>query len=384
MSAIPIDLKPTHRPSVSDLLVQTGFANSTGGSVRGWSALQLAPRCWRAAFYKLVRGLAPGRSSDAMDLGVLYHACMEAHYSTGGVDTYKPLDALQTALPDLVAKTRRLVDAKLRKFGKLESETWDIRAVEYEVVSYVEGKPTLGAYKGRRIKAPVSSKFDLVLAKREPGAPYEPYGPIAKGVYLMDHKTTKALTRDKVAGFGMDPQLLLMAHNWRAAKLEQVFGPLLGVIIELVVNTKEVNIERIEVSIDDRDVQRFMEFLTPWALNLESLYGLPEAERSDQARWPMNYAGCRSAYGMCSYFDLCESHGVLEPLYVTPLDFVPARGLVTQSLRQRKPRTIPTVPIAAVVSAEPTRCEVLSAPTDPPPWMSPAHQPMQSTERKEQ
>src|SRR3990172_7505609 len=154
MSTIPVELKAVHRQSVSDLLVQTGFAESTGGSVRGWSALQLAPRCWRAAYYRLVRGLQSARPSDAMDLGVLYHACMEAHYSSGGVNTYKPLEALASAVPELVAKARRLVDAKLRKYGRQEAETWDIRAVEREVVSIIEGKATVGAYKGRKIKAP--------------------------------------------------------------------------------------------------------------------------------------------------------------------------------------------------------------------------------------
>jgi len=342
-----IQLTAPARPAVQDLLVQTGWAKSVGGSLRGWSALQLMPKCPRLAYLQMVCGLQSQKPSDAMDQGVLYHACMESHYASGGRDTLGPLRAVESAVPEIAANVRRLIDAKFRRYGVEEAETWDIRAVEHEVIARVKGKARVGAYRRRVIEAPVSSKFDLIIAKRERNGPYAQFGPVKTGVWAFDHKTTGRLSRDKVGGFGMDPQFLLMAYNWRKARLDRVFGPLLGFIIEIVVATKEVGIERIEVRVDDRDADRYIQEMSSWFVDIESMLALPPEERARQELWPMNFAGCRQAYGLCKYFDLCESHGAYRSLYTVAEGFVPAKALVEQRVRHRRVAQASEVPLTA-------------------------------------
>ncbi len=326
--AVIIDLNTPAPPSVSELLAQRGFPESIGGSTRGWSAMSLAPKCWRLAFYTLVKGYQPLRPSDALDKGTLFHSCMECHFRSGGQETEKPLQVVEADMPELVAKVRRLIRARMQMWGAEEARTHDIRALEYEVVCRIEGKATMGAYAGHYVVAPVSSKFDLVFGRRAPDAPLAPPGPLPDGVSILDYKTTSRATRDKTAGYGMDAQLLLMAYNWRAGGLDQVFGPLRSIIIELIVDTKELPLRHLEIMVEDADVERFMRFLIPWAVNLESMLALAEGERDDEENWPMNYAGCHTAYGLCKFWDLCETRGRATSLYAVHPDFRPCRGLL--------------------------------------------------------
>jgi hypothetical protein len=336
-----IQIVSGNRPQVGDLLAAAGLEDEIGGlggSIRGWSALSLPARCWRLAYYRLISGLRSKRASDAIDVGILYHACMATHFATGGKDTFKPLLAVQDGIPEIAKTVRRMIEARMARCGHEDARLWDVRAIEQEVVAYVEGVPTSGKYAGQKICAPMSSKFDAVIAKREPNGPYAPAGPVSSGVWIVDWKTTGRLSRDKISGFGMSPQLMLMVANWKLAGLDAVYGPLNGMIIEVITSTKDVAIERLEIVVEDRDAERFKDYITPWALELESM--LAADERDDVELWPMNFANCLTPY-TCTYFDLCESHGAAVDLYDRPPDFVPARGLVQQA-RKPAPQTAPS------------------------------------------
>jgi hypothetical protein len=134
-------------------------------------------------------------------------------------------------------------------------------------------------------------------------------------VYVVDHKFLRAMTRDAVEGYAMDGQFLLMSLLWKRKRLEKVYGPLLGFIINVVTKTKVPECKRLEVVISDEDVLRFEETIRPVVVELQSRLDAPHKNELDN--WPMNFAVCKNprGFGLCPFWDLCASHGKLVDLY---------------------------------------------------------------------
>lgn len=329
LTAIPTDLLG-ERPHLVDLLRDAGLA--TGGSPRGWSAISAFAKCPRLAYFQFVEGLRPKRPSAGLDVGTLGHMCLERHYLTGGQDTWKPLDAIKEHLPELAFEVRRLLDAYFARYAYQEATTWDVRAVEYDAHAELQGRPIKGKWAGRLVRAPITCRFDLIVAAREPNAPCAPFGPAPQGVYVVDHKFYSALTRDAIRGFSLDGQFLSMATIWQLGRLDQTFGRLNGFIINAVIKTKQVQLQRLEVQIDQRDIDRFRPVLARQAVEFHSRLAAPHRRTEDQ--WEMNVTSCISRYGACRFFDLCESHGDLHDLYERDPAFVPYDNLVAKTRKK--------------------------------------------------
>lgn len=283
-----------------------------GPSVRGWSKISSYMICERMYYLESVKKLRPRRSSPALDIGTLFHECMAAHYSTGGQHTYDPLHALKDEYPDVVFEVNRLMQVYFQKYALEESQTWDIRAVENEVVGFFPYKPP----KAKKFReALVSCRHDLVVRIKPPGAPAHPAGPSPDGVWIVDHKVHKAITRDLVSGYGMDGQFMLMAYLWKNQNLDAKLGKLNGFIINIITKTREVECKRLLVNITDQDVERFAARMTDVVGRLDQRVKAPDI--NDPETWPMNFSVCKSprGYGTCKFWDYCLSHGTQEALY---------------------------------------------------------------------
>ena len=301
------------KPHIADLLDQKMKADYLGGpSVRGWSKIKTYMVCDRLYFLEGIRKVRPLKQSAALDIGTLFHACMAAHYATGGQDTFKPLQALIHEAPQTVHEVSRLLHAYFQLYAHEEASTWDIRAVEHEVVGSMTHQ-----FPWMQVPwvAPVSCRFDLVIRKKPVGAPSAPYGPPPEGVYVVDHKVHARLSRDLLEGYGMDGQFLLMAYLWRQQGLEKTLGKLNGFILNIITKTANPECKRLDVAISDEDVTRFAQTIAPVVCEMDMRIKAPDALQ--EANWPMNFAVCKSpfGYGLCKFWDLCISHGRQEGLY---------------------------------------------------------------------
>lgn len=293
-----LPILPESRPYLSDLI------KSAGPSRFGWHAVSLGMRCDRLAYYSLVKKLRSKTPSEALDFGVLIHACLEQHYKTGGRDTYKPILEIKDTLPEMALKAETLIDAYVKRYGREEASTWDIRGVEAEHECFIKA--------GRLGKLLYTCRYDLIMALKQPGEPPEPYGPINSGCTIVESKTTSALSRDLIESFGFDPQLLSQNFIWRKGGLDKIYGPLNGFIINIMVKTKIPQFERLEIKLEDRDVDRFEGILTA---NLKRIYSKLKRDSNDENLWPLNLSACRQRFGSCQFIDLCSSHGSLLDMY---------------------------------------------------------------------
>lgn len=284
-----------------------------GGPSKGgisWHTMEPATQCWRKAYWQLVRGLTPKRTSRALAFGSLFHACWELWYRFGGSRRYdEACDAVRHAgAPKLAGEVQRLVYAELQRFAAEEAQTWDVRAVEQNAIFW------LGPYRisGKLVHIPITCRHDLILAKREPGMPCAPAGPVPQGVYVYDHKTVNALTYDTTKGYGMDPQFLTNALVYTRSDEPQMFGPLNGVIVGAAAKHKEPSDRsffRIETTVDEAAVNEFCAAeVEPTVVELYRR--LTDANwRDDKGKWPKNHSQCVGRYGCCRFFDLCDIGG---------------------------------------------------------------------------
>lgn len=296
------------KQGIGDLLAKNLGQNYIGAStakIRGWSSISNYMTCDRMFYYKTIKKYKSPGGSDALDIGILIHECLAAHYQSGGVRTFEPLEAVQEARPDIAAEVKRLLYAYFARYLKEEAATWDIRAVETEII----GDVTYDNY-----TAKVYSRLDLLVRVKQPEDSVKPYGPCEDGVYIVDHKCHARLTRELEEGYRMDGQFLLMGLLWHKVGLDEVYGPLKGFIINVITKTKDVGLKRLTVDISPRDYQRFEQTMAPVIVELHKRL---ETEKEDEDKWKMNFAACKSphGYGPCEYMDLCLSHGGLKELY---------------------------------------------------------------------
>lgn len=295
---------------VGELLAEKLGDNYIGAStakIRGWSSISNYMICDRMFYYKSVKKYRPQSFSPALDIGILFHECLAAHYATGGKRTFDPLEALSTERPEIAHEVKRLLYAYFAEHLKTEVDTWDVRAVEREIIGTVE-------YRGKT--APAYSRLDLLIRKKTADQECLPYGPCPDGVYIVDHKAVGRLTKDLTEGYKMDGQFLLMAHLWKQQNFDAIYGPLKGFIINIVTKTKEVQCKRLEIDIQEDDMSRFAETMSPVIVELHSRMN-DKDEIADEKNWPMNFAACKNpkGYGTCEFFDMCVSHGKLAGLY---------------------------------------------------------------------
>jgi len=281
-----------------------------GPSVGGfsWHTLELPMHCWRKAYYNLVMGLRAKGRQLALDFGSTYHACWALWYNSGGQRRYdEPCDALrQAGAPKLAGLVQRLVYTELCKYAVEEASEWDIRGVETNAVFW--GEPE--RINGKLVYVPNSCRHDMLLAKRAPGAPCAPPGPVASGILIVDRKTASALTYDLSKGYGSDGQFLMNALVYTRSDEEKVFGPFVGMVFSVAVKHKEPAPEksyfRVETTVDEVALAEFYrDCVRPYSIELYRRLSMPEY-RNDPTKWPRNRASCVGRWGCCTYFDICD------------------------------------------------------------------------------
>jgi hypothetical protein len=304
---------PVIQQGVSGILAEKlgdKYIGASTARIRGWSSISNYMKCDRMFYYKSIKKYRVQRSSEALDVGIVLHECLAAHYDSGGVRTFEPLAAIELERPDIATEVKRLLYAYFAAYQQEDIDTFDVRAVEREIIGEVE-------YKGTT--APVYARLDLLVRKKTKDQTVLPAGPCPDGVWIIDHKTSSRMSQDLLEGYKMDGQFLLMSYLWHQQNFDQIYGPLKGFVMNIITKTKNPELKRLQIDIGDDDRERFQRMVAPTIVEMHTRMQ-DDAEKANEDNWPMNFAMCKnpSGYGPCEYMTLCLSHGKMAHYYETP------------------------------------------------------------------
>jgi hypothetical protein len=261
----------------------------TGGSGFGWSRQSTLQACAYRYFLKYKKEMPIERKSTALDLGSVVHAFLAVYYqrlidaeadapltAEPGVLCDKLLDLGASAI--IVNEGWRLFEA-YANFWEHNGDYLIPRAVEFRVSDPHE---------------PRTARYDLV-------AEVLPGGHLMPGIYCINHKTTSRLTRDLTEGYHLDGQILDEIALYTRAGLHRRFGPLQGVIINILVKTAVPNFHREIVSPPTFQLRRQAKDLRVH----RAMLGIYEATNT----WPRSLGSCVGRYGFCDFWEHCREGG---------------------------------------------------------------------------
>lgn len=259
-----------------------------GASKDGWSKISDFQRCpyryWALHEKEQLETIRIAPKPAALELGALYHAMLACHYA----GSCKPLehtrnvyDAYPTALElvnrveslggdkAIVAEATRLYLAYFNHYGNPHDEGLTPLAVEL----------------GAGIEGVHTCRFDL-LAERD------------KGVWIIEHKTASRETRDVLESWWLDGEIIGEVYGYKLSGLESVWGPLVGVCVNIVIKTQTPKFRRVDVVIPDSLLERYAEDRKYWT-------ALRKASACDN-QWPRKLQGCIGRYDTCQLWDHCR------------------------------------------------------------------------------
>jgi len=242
--------------------------------------------------------------SEALDVGLLFHAGLEAFYTA--------VKLWQDTVPEV--KLRAMKAAELVP-GRFELECWEgLKAFENEE-GYGETWPMVEkllagyfeAYRGIdrwRILAveetllfegpglDYSARLDLLVHDLEEG-----------GVWVVEHKTAKAFTETLLSGYQLDMQTL--GHVWlmdKCADLEALgVPPLRGIVVNLMSKTTIPKAARVAVCPSRRHVAMFERSARAQVAFRDA------TARVGSPRWLGNCSGAVQYFKKCEFFELCHN-----------------------------------------------------------------------------
>lgn len=285
-----------------DVVIQ---APSSGASPFGstfWKSLFRCPR--EHAMMNLV-GLQRTRHSEALDVGLLFHAALEEYYKVmwefqKGFKSFDHndtkflwshhKDALKNTFDTVVTPlldepgyeathgvVERLVGGYFDHY--YQQDKWRVVAVEEtllcdDVFSY-------------------STRIDLIV---------EDY--VRGGMWITEHKSARTITAELLEGYQMDIQIL--GQVWLLHQCVDLtkYPPFRGVIINIGTKHVTPQFERVEVCPSRYHLRMFEDSMNNWT-RMRAVF---------QANgWPQALGNCigpSRGFGRCDFFDLC--HGQPE------------------------------------------------------------------------
>lgn len=270
-----------------------GIETLGGASGHGWSRYRDLQKCPHKFFLKHERKQdTVGEHPAALQIGSAFHAFMAIYYQ-------RMIDILGGILPEnATPEAGPLCDLVLEHGGNPEyvNEAWrlfDAYATYYE--SNNDKLIPLAVERHAKDKgSPNTCRYDLIA--RVP----DDHGTIIPGVYVVEHKSASRMSRDVQEGWHLDGEIIGELMLWKRAGLHRKYGPLQGVIVNIVTKTKVPNFHREIVSPPAAHMRRQHKDLKVWKAT-EGLYRAT-------GRWPRALASCVDRYGFCDYFEHCRNN----------------------------------------------------------------------------
>lgn len=253
--------------------------------LRGWSSIstyQLCPYRWRMSYLvRRAKGAPRGIDPTSLQIGTLIHTFLAVHYTRMINPTYPlTLQELREACyrykinPDYVTETWRVITAY---FANYEDDYLQPLAIEHRVEDPRHGE---------------SCRYDLIARVNEarPG--------IVPGVYVVEHKSASRFDDATLDGWRNDGEVIGQIDLWDRIKLEKLFGPLQGVLVNILGKQKECKFHRTVVAPQSWQIRDHRKALHVWGARIE--------EAKATGVFPRSRAACVGRYGKCTYFDHCS------------------------------------------------------------------------------
>jgi hypothetical protein len=277
-----------HEEAINELFSEANAPRLGGASGDlGWSSFYTFQRCpylWYRNY--LVGERSRGEVSPALVIGSLLHLFLALHYQLMIDPTY-PLTVDQ-AFKELKAK-RVNAEALEMAWNIFEGyRTW------YSEYDYL--RPLAVEFHTVDPKTKESCRYDMIAevdASRVPPGKLVP-----EGVYIIEHKTSGRFDKSTLEGWTNDGEIIGQVMLYKRMRLEERFGPLRGVIVNICGKQKTPKYARVIVSPSKLQLENHARDLKFW----EAFRQLCKA----QDNFPRSRANCINRWGMCPQWEHCQ------------------------------------------------------------------------------
>lgn len=278
------DLHPPVEYVLDQLFAEAGVPRLGGISTgRGWSSYAAAQRCfylWRKRYVEKVRPPLVSEG-ETLAVGTLVHTFLALFYANmlGDYAQITPQGCyaylIERANPAFVKEGWRIFSAYRLYYAH---EHLQPLAVEYDLKHPRTGE---------------SCRYDLIafLPKATPGR--------LAGTYVFEHKTSGRFDWDTLDGWANDGEVIGEAALWKTLGLDKRFGPLRGVIVNILGKQQEPKFHRTTIAPESFLVQAHLDDLRRW----DGLLALCKATNN----WPRSRANCINRFGRCDWWEHCTT-----------------------------------------------------------------------------
>lgn len=293
----PASVPETPRRAWEDVLGLPASSGSPTGSTF-WKRMRRCPR--EHALYTVAK-LRRTTRSEPLTVGALWHLGLETYYKARmqgcaigeaeaqamrGLAQLEAEPGYEETFPEVV----RLLQAYFESY-RHEDAGWRVVAVE-ETLQYVS--PELR----------YSVRLDLLVE-------------IDGGLWIVEHKTARAITADLLTGYQLDMQILGQVWCFQNCVDTAAYPPLRGVVVNIESKHKMPRFERVQVCPSRDHLEAFETSMRQWT-QLEHVFA--------SMQWPRALGNCTGGaryFSTCDYFDVChgqpragvEQLAVEEPPY---------------------------------------------------------------------
>lgn len=256
----------------------------SSGSTWGSTYYKAQTVCPRAARLRALGVMKIGAKSDGLDFGDAFHLVKEAYYRARqrGLDWRLAVAEAWTVLDPLRGEAGygdmqdELERSLTSYFEFAMNDRWTVVAVEEELT-----------YQG--LSFDYSARLDLVVIDEEDG-----------GLWIVEHKSTKAITANMTQGYLLDLQTLGQIWLMRECVDLTKYPEFKGVIVNITSKQKVPKHERVRVRATEAHLREFEKSLVARKLLNEYAAELGYPKMFGNCSGPAQY------FGSCAYFDICH------------------------------------------------------------------------------
>lgn len=283
------------------------------GSPRGSTYYKRLRRCPREHALAKEALLSPARDDNALTIGILYHAGLEAYYRAllGGAEKMEAERACWDELRPVMtepgyggsgpgddADTWPTVERCLASYFDRwrDADRWRVIAVEETIGLRWDGLE-------------YSARIDLMIENLDDG-----------GFWIVEHKTAKAIGADLLEGYQLDLQTLGQVWLARRCLDLKALPPFRGLVVNITSKHVKPQHQRVLVCPSDAHLRAWERSMTDWTLL---------ADLMREREYPQALGTCTGpdrGYRRCSYFELC--HGWPEATVEDWKGWEPPEGFV--------------------------------------------------------
>lgn len=323
--------------AIDEACILLGLPLLGGSSGRGWSYYKRGFQCLQLFQGRNIEGIEEGPQTEPLQIGGLYHVLHALFYGVGlgNAGYYErgllaqhidrgynrigelPAVAADLLLAQLTRRAREAEAAQVQGAQEPDPETgevlppvvgpslkcilearrlfdahtthWDTREdVTPLAVEWLTQHPTL----------PHTCRYDMIglVGKRDPLLP--------PGTYIFECKTARTLTDSVQEGWYLDGEILGQLMDWGPSGCEALFGPLAGLVVDIVTKEKTPTCHRVVVPAASPAVREFERSLRKLLIDLDYAQLTGYYQKSLNACWENR--GSRSER-RCVRFDRCRS-----------------------------------------------------------------------------